>query len=95
MSRNVGRIGSAVAGIIAIVFGLLDVQDKMPQSVLIILGALAIAGVVVDYLWQLRSAGGGAEPQHIEQKQSGGPNSINNQAGRDITINQAPQQKDD
>ncbi|MCA2245001.1 hypothetical protein JF781_21840 [Mycobacterium sp. WUMAC-067] len=94
MGRNVGRIGGAVAGIIAIIFGLLDVQDKVPRSVLITLGALAIAGVVLDYLWQLRSGGGAAESQRIEQKQTGGRNSTNYQAGLDININQ-PSQTDE
>ena len=88
MSRNAGRIGGAVAGIIAIIFGILDAQDKVPRAVLITLGALAIAGVLVDYLWQPRTGAGGDEPQRIEQKQAGGRNSTNYQAGQDINVNQ-------
>jgi len=93
VGRTVGRIGGAVAGIIAIIFGILDVQDKVPPWLLVTLGALAIVGVILDYLWEYRGAGE-QSPGKVKQKQRGGKESTNNQAGRDININQPPPGKD-
>jgi hypothetical protein len=90
MGRNIGRIGGAVAGIVAIIFGVLDVQDKVPPWLLITLGAVAMAGVLANYLWEHRGGDGASQPQRVNQKQKGGRRSTNNQAGRDININQPP-----
>lgn len=90
MGRNIGRVGGAVAGIIAIIFGILDAQDKVPSWLLITLGALAIAGVLADVLWDRQDGGDDGAPLRMKQRQEGGRKSTNNQAGRDININQMP-----
>lgn len=94
MGRNIGRIGGAVAGIIAVVFGILDLIDKVPPLVLYSLGAIAIFGVLFDYIWQHRDGGADQSPIVVKQKQAGGRKATNNQAGRDININQPPTQGD-
>lgn len=92
MRRSLGRVGGASAGTIAIIFGILDVQDKLPPWLLITLGAVAIVGVLVDYTWEHRGGEGDGEiaPQRVRQEQEGGRQSTNNQAGRDVNINRSP-----
>lgn len=82
VGRNVGRIGGAIAGIVAIIFGILDVQDKVPTWLLITLGAVAIAGVLVDYLWEHRGGESDGAPK-VKQQQRAGKDSQNVQSGRD------------
>lgn len=93
MRRSIGRIGGAVAGIIAIVFGVLDLIDKLPPWVLIALGAIAILGVLADYFWERRDQGSEQSSAKVHQKQQSGRKSTNHQAGRDINIHQLPLQR--
>ncbi|MCG7579386.1 hypothetical protein [Mycolicibacterium sp. OfavD-34-C] len=84
MVRNLGRIGGAAAGIIAIVFGVLDLMNLTPPPWLPIgLGATAVGGVVADYFVERRSSRDEKPPNRI-LSQKGGKGSNNAQAGRDM-----------
>lgn len=92
MGREFSRVGGAAAGIIAILFGVLDLMNKVPSPwLLIALGTVAVIGVLIDYFWGRRGDEGGA-PQQVNQKQKGGQKSTLNQAGRDVTINPSPRE---
>ncbi|MCV7128280.1 MULTISPECIES: hypothetical protein [Mycolicibacterium] len=88
MGRNLGRVGGATAGIVAIVFGILDLIDTVNPWILIGLGTVAVIGVLADFLRQPHGddSGGAA----IKQTQKTGDRSTSNQAGRDIVINAKP-----
>ncbi len=80
MGRQLGRVGGASAGTIAIVFGVLELLHKTPPAwVVLTLGAAAILGVVADYLWEQR----GGDKSAVKQTQRIGRNSVGMQAGRD------------
>ncbi|WP_157546359.1 hypothetical protein [Mycobacterium sp. IS-1742] len=84
MGRTIGRVGGASAGVIAIVFGVLDLLGKVPPPwVPLALGGVAIAGVLADYLVE-RRGGDGQTPSTVKQKQVGRKGSMGLQAGRDI-----------
>ncbi len=94
MGRNFGRVGGASAGVIAVVFGVLEQLQKTPPPwIPIALGIVAILGVLADYLWEHRGDGGDQSPAKVKQEQKSGKKSTNNQAGRDINFNQ-PSKKD-
>jgi hypothetical protein len=86
VGRNIGRAGGAIAGIIAIVFGALGLTDKVPPWLLITLGALAVLGVLADYMFERRSGGGNTSRTSVRQNQKSGSYSTNLQAGRDMTL---------
>jgi hypothetical protein len=73
------------------VFGVLEQLHKVPPPwIPIALGAVAIVGVIADYLWEQRSVANDETAPRVKQKQEGGRTSTNNQAARDIKINQPP-----
>lgn len=63
MGWNIGRAGGAIAGIVAIIFGVLDLVDKVPPWILIALGAVAVVGVLADYMWGHRGDDEETEPE--------------------------------
>ncbi|WP_164478804.1 hypothetical protein [Mycolicibacterium stellerae] len=88
MGRNLSRVGGAAAGAIAILFGVLDLLEKVPPPwIPISLGAVAVAGVIADYFVESRQEASSSKPStttRIKQKQKSGNSSQNFQAGRDI-----------
>lgn len=85
MGRNLGRVGGASAGVIAVIFGILELLQKTPPPWLpIALGAVAIFGVLADYLWEQRGASD-APTTNVNQNLQSGRGSQNVQSGRDTS----------
>ncbi len=90
---NVARIGGAVASAISLAAGLLGLVSSWPKWLLIALGVAGLVAIVVQFFWERRSArasavadAGGQQVGDVRQTQTGGPNSQNWQAGRDIRV---------
>ena len=83
MSRVVGRAGGASAGIIAVLFGVLELLQKTPPPWVVIgLGVAAVVGVAADYLYEQRNAD---KPAKQQQRQRTGKDSNALQAGGNIS----------
>lgn len=80
--RAVGRVGGASAGVIAVLFGVLEQLKLTPPAwIPITLGALAILGVLTDYGVEKRNSE--ATTDSPKQSQKLGPGSTGFVAGRD------------
>lgn len=91
LGKIVGRIIGALAAAVALAVGILGLVPICPKAVWITLGALGLVLIVGQYVWESQSSEAEASPPLVKQKQKGGQKSTNNQAGRDININQRPQ----
>jgi hypothetical protein len=96
MQQNLARIGLAVLSVAMLIIGVLSLVDFWPRWVWISLGALGLVGIIVQFVWQQRgSVGAPSNTGTVNQIQrGGGKGSTNNQAARDININQPPRKDD-
>jgi hypothetical protein len=92
LGKIIGRICGSLAAIVALTVGILGLVPICPKWVWITLGALGFVLIVGQYVWETQGRDSDGMPQRVKQKQEGGRKSTNNQAGRDININQPPRE---
>jgi flagellar biosynthesis component FlhA len=92
LGRTIGRIFASLAAIVALAVGILGLVPICPTWVWITLGALGLVLIVGQYIWETQGRESEGAPRRVKQSQDGGRKSTNNQAGRDININQPPRE---